>query len=364
MTSLRRVDTLIAIVLLAAGLPPVFWLGWTWIVLADAPAPDVRQVLSWFVWFLEGPGLLVPPLLCVAALGRWLSIRWLVRLTLVYQVISALVLGSLYLYLYAGEQANAVTFGHGFRFLLIVVALQTLSACVIPAALAVGAHRRRWAELLSRSSADGAALSGNWGHWPAALAMTRLVIVATGIRYAMSNAWLVQPVRMYDLASGPATAGTTEATLRVIGAVQTFVWPVLLVVCGLRMKMARSSLVFAIRLVCLGEAARWLLIVAIVVSYWFCLPWLGLLWSSIPLEGRVVAECLSQCSTTLVVGALLWYWLPLPLLRLRDTVLVPGEVPVCHRCGYNLTGNTSRRCPECGTAILIPGGDQSPTAPV
>ncbi|MBP7745279.1 MAG: hypothetical protein KA383_04050 [Phycisphaerae bacterium] len=28
--------------------------------------------------------------------------------------------------------------------------------------------------------------------------------------------------------------------------------------------------------------------------------------------------------------------------------------PLCAGCGYNLTGNVSGRCPECGTAILPP----------
>jgi hypothetical protein len=29
----------------------------------------------------------------------------------------------------------------------------------------------------------------------------------------------------------------------------------------------------------------------------------------------------------------------------------PVEPPTCHVCGYNLTGNVSGRCPECGQAI-------------
>jgi len=31
-----------------------------------------------------------------------------------------------------------------------------------------------------------------------------------------------------------------------------------------------------------------------------------------------------------------WYW---------------GEPEICHKCGYNLTGNESGVCPECGTKI-------------
>lgn len=27
------------------------------------------------------------------------------------------------------------------------------------------------------------------------------------------------------------------------------------------------------------------------------------------------------------------------------------RLPICHRCSYNLTGNVSGVCPECGTAV-------------
>ena len=30
---------------------------------------------------------------------------------------------------------------------------------------------------------------------------------------------------------------------------------------------------------------------------------------------------------------------------------IPGHCPHCH-CGYNLTGNVSGVCPECGTAVV------------
>ena len=30
----------------------------------------------------------------------------------------------------------------------------------------------------------------------------------------------------------------------------------------------------------------------------------------------------------------------------------PGFLPVCLACGYDMRGNTSRRCPECGVAFV------------
>jgi len=32
---------------------------------------------------------------------------------------------------------------------------------------------------------------------------------------------------------------------------------------------------------------------------------------------------------------------------------VQDEYPACHGCGYNLTGNVSGRCPECGRAVKV-----------
>jgi hypothetical protein len=43
------------------------------------------------------------------------------------------------------------------------------------------------------------------------------------------------------------------------------------------------------------------------------------------------------------------------LMGVRDAdVLRALSVHLCHNCGYNLTGNVSGRCPECGTPIARP----------
>jgi hypothetical protein len=36
------------------------------------------------------------------------------------------------------------------------------------------------------------------------------------------------------------------------------------------------------------------------------------------------------------------------------------EAPLCDGCGYNLTGNTSGRCPECGSSVPTAATLQSP----
>jgi hypothetical protein len=42
------------------------------------------------------------------------------------------------------------------------------------------------------------------------------------------------------------------------------------------------------------------------------------------------------------------------LLRRRR---IPGDEPFCANCGYNLTGNVSGVCPECGENVCPPTTD-------
>jgi hypothetical protein len=54
-------------------------------------------------------------------------------------------------------------------------------------------------------------------------------------------------------------------------------------------------------------------------------------------------------------------WLPLAVLAIPTAILwwldrrsrSPGH---CRKCGYNLTGNVSGRCPECGTMVIPADG--------
>jgi hypothetical protein len=50
------------------------------------------------------------------------------------------------------------------------------------------------------------------------------------------------------------------------------------------------------------------------------------------------------------------FWIPLVVVLVPTAILVwrdRSRIPAghCGECGYNLTGNVSGRCPECGTAI-------------
>ena len=49
-------------------------------------------------------------------------------------------------------------------------------------------------------------------------------------------------------------------------------------------------------------------------------------------------------------GVAIWFTRRGIRRRLREQLAKKG-IPVCIPCGYNLTGNESGVCPECGTAM-------------
>ena len=62
-----------------------------------------------------------------------------------------------------------------------------------------------------------------------------------------------------------------------------------------------------------------------------------------PLVGRV-----SSIGVPLGIPLLVCVFTIILLMRLDRRRILPGH---CQNCGYDLTGNVSGRCPECGTAI-------------
>lgn len=67
--------------------------------------------------------------------------------------------------------------------------------------------------------------------------------------------------------------------------------------------------------------------------------------------GLVAIGCPIWILLVLIGVPTLWLW--------RRDSQPPGPV-CCVECGYNLTGNTSGRCPECGTACCTDAGPSSP----
>ena len=78
---------------------------------------------------------------------------------------------------------------------------------------------------------------------------------------------------------------------------------------------------------------------------------------------RAVPEtvCFFTVFALLSAAAVAGTWLvlrPMARRQLRTRLIACG-VPICLRCGYDLTGNVSGRCPECGAAVQEETEDDS-----
>ncbi len=79
-------------------------------------------------------------------------------------------------------------------------------------------------------------------------------------------------------------------------------------------------------------------------------PWFAAI--SAPRTAGLLATLLIFCASPLVGTAviLLCWW---PVFQGRLNPASNPDVPLCTRCGYNVTGNVSGVCPECGTPVAV-----------
>jgi hypothetical protein len=61
-------------------------------------------------------------------------------------------------------------------------------------------------------------------------------------------------------------------------------------------------------------------------------------------------------------GVLYLFSLPSVLWLVTRFIFRRRQPGLCRRCGYNLTGNTSGVCPECGTPVPKEAAEKSPSA--
>lgn len=101
---------------------------------------------------------------------------------------------------------------------------------------------------------------------------------------------------------------------------------------------------------------------------WQCLPVAAGMFVAILIASLLVFRGVAGLLRDSAGGAVymwlfvLWLYLGLPLATLAAFMTYghlrwqecDHEGGICDRCGYNLTGNTSGRCPECGCATEFP----------
>lgn len=70
---------------------------------------------------------------------------------------------------------------------------------------------------------------------------------------------------------------------------------------------------------------------AFIISEWYPMPWVG---------------------TLLFSGCMVWIagivGVPLAMIIVSDWAREPAPPSICAECGYDLRGNTTGVCPECG----------------
>jgi hypothetical protein len=81
------------------------------------------------------------------------------------------------------------------------------------------------------------------------------------------------------------------------------------------------------------------------------------LWSLVPMFSTVVQRLRgppSNLALKVLAGGVA-LWIPMALCAVVFVAMRPrrsaGRPPLCRNCNYDLTGNVSGRCPECGTPI-------------
>jgi hypothetical protein len=115
--------------------------------------------------------------------------------------------------------------------------------------------------------------------------------------------------------------------------VPTLLWPLAIVYLGLTLRRRLpSDIARTFKLLLLCDVLR-----CVLLASW--------IWMSEIDIFRMAWSLIVGCSTVPVITVLAWYWL-------RGGVNQPERVLTCLQCGYDLTGNASGICPECGTPIV------------
>jgi hypothetical protein len=189
------------------------------------------------------------------------------------------------------------------------------------------------------------------------MVLTRRLIMAAALCFAMVCGWPQCLVDIWGFACSVNSFNSAENLVSAVEVVLMAAWPVLLFVLGWRIRATRRSLASTMWRICACDVVRWGVVVANTIVYWACVaPPASFSWEPSPVR-EVVFKLFVQCPPSLMIGVLLWYWWP--VLRAKGRPLAGGEGPVCFECGYDLRGNTTGVCPECGTPTEATAADRA-----
>jgi len=249
----------------------------------------------------------VPPLLAALAAGRLIAVRRAVVLTAAY-IVSMVVIRILWtLYVAQYVPVRSTTYS------AVDVLVRSIFPGIVPLVLA----RSRW----PASEGD---------RWRRAIGLTRIVLVCIGAVGLLVIGFELLRARFWPVMVSYLARNGLEA---VAHALQ---------VCG-GLVLMRHGLVRRRWLWIATEGAplAWGLHLTLELTQE---PRLFLMGPDMA-EGWLFSQSL-LASLAAAAVVLLWYWWPV-LVGHRKV----ADGPLCLSCGYNLTGNVSGRCPECGERI-------------
>ena len=283
----------------------------------------------WAAWAAWNPGAVVPLLFALGTMLRLWAVRPAVIAATVYIVLASLGAVASDIAGMVDERVRGIGSVPPFWICVFTKPLLDLWPCFVPLAVvlvvclagaAVGAQPRRIGVRLPRVT----------------LAVEGVALVVAGVALAF------EITRSY-VGTGPWTA-LPDLVLFFARNVLYALSGVALIVCA-RCAVARDRISpRAIWAVAAVQFIRWALASVLDTAAWAAV-------GPLPDVRRIAMTLVSSADPLVATTVLLWYWWP--VLRGRASPALDPDVPHCARCGYNLTGNVSGVCPECGTPVAL-----------
>jgi hypothetical protein len=335
----RRTDAFVVLLVVAGGI--VSALLYAVDVLTSGALGPTRPfadrsafglLCHWAAWAARSPGAIVPLLLGLAALVRVCAVRPAVILATICVVVGGLTAVASDLADMVHAKARGIGSVPPFWICAFTKPLSELWPCFVPLAVVlviclagagVSVQPRRIGAKLTRVT----------------LAVEGAALVVAGVAFAFSI------TRSY-VGTGPWTK-LPDLVLFFARDMLYALSGVALIVCA-RCAVARDRISpSAIWAVAGVQFMRWALGSVLDTAAWAAV-------GPLPDIRRIAMTLVSSADPLVATTVLLWYWWP--VLRGRASPALDPDVPHCTRCGYNLTGNVSGVCPECGTPapLVVP----------
>jgi hypothetical protein len=331
----RRTDAFVVLLVIAGSVAPtVVYVvnlcssGRFWPPESVAGTLGVRLLLRWLAWAAWGPAAVVPLLIGLAALLRFCAVRPAVIAATACLVLTAFAKAAAGVAFAFDHKAQGITLMPTFWLFVGHRAFGALAPCVVPLAV-----------LLVICLADAAT------GCPKRVG-ARLTRVLLGVQGAVQVVWTVawRLVGTGSTQGAPTWSASAAQVLGLSSDLLIILWGIALVVCAWRLVVCDRVSRRIIWTATAVQAAAW----SLMATLWTATM---TVFEGFPETSFLAGVLISRGSPLVGSAFIVWYWWP--VLRGRASPALDPDVPHCTRCGYNLTGNVSGVCPECGTPVTL-----------